>query len=100
MAEVWFKLTYSLAGMFPARPIDAPVSVPLPPDGNGEIVVWLRTFEKQRGISPQLCCDALIKRQIKPDVAQMFESLSTRVLPRDESTKIELPYHLACSRRD
>jgi hypothetical protein len=49
MAEIWFKLTYRVVGMFPARPIDAPVSIPLPTDSSGEIVLWLRTFERQTG---------------------------------------------------
>jgi hypothetical protein len=92
---MWFKLTYSLRGMYQAHSIDAPVCIPLPDDSNAEIVLWLRTIES--GILPKVCCDVIVERQIKPDLAAMFESLSKRVLPRDKSTSIKLPYPVSSS---
>jgi hypothetical protein len=51
MGKMWFKLTYSLDNMFLARRRDAPVSVLLQADGNGEIVLWLRTLKDKRTLS-------------------------------------------------
>lgn len=91
MAEIWFKLTYSLSGMHLRRSDEAPVSVPFP-SGEGEITLWVRTVEKH---PPQLCCDAVLLRRLKPDVAEMFKSLEAGILPQDSPPVVKLPHRIS-----
>ena len=90
---MWFKLTYSLAGMYLLRPDDAPVSVSLPAD-EGEITLRMRTFE-QKEIHTELCCDAVLNRNLKMDIKDMFDHLAKRILPQDTPPVITLPYKLS-----
>ncbi len=88
---MWFKLTYSLMGMHLSLEGDAPSRISLSSE-EGEIVFWMRTFDQQN-IPAELCCDAVLKRNLRPEVEDMFNSLVKGVLPQDTPPVVELPFN-------
>ena len=87
---MWFKLTYSLAGMFIQRPGPEPETV-IQLGEDREIKFWTRTFE-DKNIQPHLCCDGVMHRDLNAKTLIIFESLSKRILPEESRLKVTLPY--------
>jgi hypothetical protein len=90
--HIWFKVTYSLATMFPTSEPENPVVISLPDDQ--EISFWMRTFPPEKHIPAQLCCSAIAKRSINDKLNEHFVKFSKRVLPIDSSSKVTLPHTL------
>ena len=85
---MWFKVSYSLVGMYLTRPQDAPVTFS-DPFSKGQITLWMRTFDKEN-IPPELCCSAILERNLRSEAETMFQSLSDGVLPQDDPPTVEL----------
>jgi len=83
IADMWFKLTFSLQGIYVWRFESTRWMAPLP-SAEGNITLWNRAFAKEKNIPAQLCCTAQLNRALKPDIASMFASLSNRTLPPDK----------------
>jgi hypothetical protein len=91
---MWFKRTYSLPSMHLQRPDQAPVHFADCAGTGRELLLWVKPPEKQPGQS-QLCCDALLERNLGPDLQGMFELIGKRILPQDAPPVVTLPHKLS-----
>ncbi len=87
---MWFKLSYSINGMYVSDSRLLPVSWK-EPFGKGEIVLFMRTFDDPN-IREQLCCDAMIERVPKPKIDEILNGLAEGTLPNSVTKTLQLPY--------
>ena len=92
---MWFKVTYSLIDMYLWRPQEAPISVPYPP-GEGETTLWMRSFSNTN-INPELCCSAVLERNVRPEVVADVSVFVERSAPARRPPVVKLPYRLSFS---
>lgn len=90
---LWFRLTYSLQGMFSEQDLEEPVIAYLP--NETEISFWMRTFPEEKKIKPQFCCTTCKKRSVNHKLYKHFQDFAKKVLPRDSSSTVILPYQVA-----
>lgn len=88
--RMWFKLTYSLAGMHGREETDLPAEVAVGRDAR--IRLWTREVQHQGNTIKQFCCDAVIEREPPPPAFEALDGLKNRRLLLDDPPQVDLPY--------
>lgn len=91
---MWFKITYSLAGMFLGRPDKAPIHISLEPENNGEITFWIRKSPHIPN-AKELCVTLLVEKHPGENIVRILDSIRRNIFPQDDPPLIQLPYSLS-----